>query len=116
MTDIQTKRGTTPSLAVTLSGLDANKTVAAVEFLFKQKVSEDADALVVKQYTGAAGDAVTYLDGVYYLVFTEAESRMFKPDNTYYMDTKVIYSDGSIPATGIVKLLSLPTLFEGVTA
>lgn len=108
-----TKRGTTPTLSVTVSGLDEDKSLAKVEFLFKQKEKETAPVLAVKVYTGGgATDTAVYTDGVFYLSFTEAESRQFKADDTYYMDTRITYTDGSIPMTEIMELYSLPTLFE----
>ena len=113
MADIkETKRGTTPMLAISLDGLD--KEVAKVEFVFKQKIKDSAEELVLKTYAGAANDSVVVEDGVYYLNFTDAESRRFKPDASYFMDTRITYVDGSIPQTEIVELYSLPTLFEEV--
>ena len=108
----QTKRGTTPLLSVTISGLDEKKTLAKVEFVFKQKEKETSPVLATKVYTGGATDTAVYTDGVFYLSFTEAESRQFKADDTYYMDTRITYTDGSIPMTEIMELYSLPTLFE----
>lgn len=109
----ETKRGTTPMLAINLVGLD--KEVAKVEFVFKQKMKDTAEALVTKVYEGGVNDTVVVEDGVYYLNFTDAESRQFKADSTYYMDTRVIYTDGSIPQTDILKFYSLTTLFEEVS-
>lgn len=110
----ETKRGTTPMLKVDFVGLAADKTVVKAEFVFKQKMKEDAEALVTKVYAGSATDEVVLVDGVYYIGFTEAETRQFKADQSYFMDTRITYDDGSIPVTNIVELFSLPTLFEEV--
>ena len=115
MADIkETKRGTTPMLKVNFNGLAEDKTVMMAEFIFKQKLKEDDEALVVKVYSGSAMDEVILEDGVYYIAFTEAETRQFKPNQSYFMDTRITYNDGSIPNTNIVELFSLPTLFEEV--
>lgn len=115
MADIkETKRGTTPMLKVNFNGLAEDKAVVRAEFIFKQKLKEDAEALVVKVYGGSAADEVILQDGAYYIGFTEAETRQFKADQSYFMDTRITYDDGSIPVTNIVELFSLPTLFEEV--
>ena len=102
-------------LGVTISTLDPEQTVQTIEFVFKQTKKEDAEVLVTKLYD-PNGESTAIKDenddNLFYLQFTDEESRQFKPDNTYYMDTRIIYESGSIPQTEIVKLYSLPTLFE----
>ena len=108
-------------LEVTIDGIDETKTVAQIDFIFRQKIDEDIEPAVTRTYIPNSTDegvhVVSLEDGVYYLQFTEEESRYFKPDKTYFMDTRVIYSDdvlqpGFIPASNICKLYNMPTLFR----
>lgn len=110
----ETKQGTTPMIGVTLEGVDEKKGVASVEFIFKQKKKGAAEALVHKIYAGTTGDSVVFENGNYYFSFAEAESRLFREEQLYYMDTRIVYTDGSIPQTDIVEFYSLTTLFEEV--
>lgn len=99
------KRGTTPTIQIEheldISGVDS------VCFLFKQKKSEDAPAILVKIYPGE----VTEQNGVFFVPFTEAETRRFKPGEEFYCDPKIKLKGGKIPATEILTLNCDPTLW-----
>ncbi len=99
------KRGTTPTIQIGHE-LDISG-VASVRFLFKQKLSEDAPAILVKSYPGE----VTEQSGVFFVPFTEAETRRFKPGEAFYCDPKVKLTNGKIPATKILILNCNPTLW-----
>ena len=99
------KRGTTPTIQIE-HDLDIS-VVASVEFLFKQKKSEDAPAILVKNYPGD----VTEENKVFSIPFTEAETRRFKPNEEFYCDPKIKFASGKIPATEILTLVCNPTLW-----
>ena len=111
---IETKRGTTPGLTLELVGLDVEN-LASVEFLFKQKLKESAEPLLRKVYQDEPSDSAIFADGLFFLPMSEADSRLFKADDTYFIDTRVVYADGGIPQTEIVQVYSLPTLFAPMT-
>lgn len=99
------KRGTTPTIQIGHE-LDISD-VASVRFLFKQKKSEDAPAILIKSYPGE----VTEKDGVFYVPLTEAETRRFKPGEEFYIDPKITLAGGEVPATEILALNCNPTLW-----
>ena len=99
------KRGTTPTIQIE-HGLDIAD-VTSVDFLFKQKKSEDAPVILIKSYPGD----VTEDEGVFSIPFTEAETRRFKPGEEFYCDPKVTFANGKIPATEILTLNCNPTLW-----
>ena len=103
------KRGTIASLTVTFKGLDADN-VEKIVFLFKCENREDAPAALVKKYPDNVNVDFGDGDGVFYIPFTEPETRLFS--GRFYMDTKIYYKDGTIPETNIVGLTMSPTLFD----
>lgn len=107
MNEIQ--RGTTPVIPVRLRNLDEGKEIASVEFVFKNRESENAPAVVYKKYPG--GGVVR--DGEYFMVsLTAAETRMFVAKARLYMGTRIVYADGSIPRTTTVQIEVDETLFD----
>lgn len=108
MTNI--KRGTTPTIMVQIDGItpaDAEK----IEFVFKHQMLETAHEICYKAYPGAA---VTFdaENGCFLIAFSDEETRAFVRGNTVYMDTRIIFPDGSIPATEIVRIGVTETLFQ----
>ena len=99
------KRGTTPTLQIQ-HDMDIT-TVKTVEFLFKQHKLECANVLLKKTYP----NDVTEKDGVFYIPFTELETRLFSANRMFYCDPKVTFTDGKIPATEILELHCSPTLW-----
>lgn len=99
------KRGTTPTLPIEHE-LDIS-TVETVRFLFKQKKSEDAPAILIKNYPGDVSEK----NGVFSIPFTEQETRRFKPGEEFYCDPKIKFVNGSIPETEILTLVCNATLW-----
>ena len=104
---ISYKRGTTPTLPVTVN-VDIS-TVNKIEFIFKQQNSESSAKLVLKTYpTDVEYDSTNKL---FYIYFTEEETRKFIENKPFYMDTKIVYTGGKIPKTPIIELMMNNTLF-----
>lgn len=103
------KRGTTPTLNVTIDELD-NSDILGIIFLFKQIPKECAPEVLRKVYPG---DAVAYDSehDRYLISLTEEESRLFLPDQLFYMDTKITLTNGKVPNTSIEQVLATKTLF-----
>lgn len=103
------KRGTTPTLRVQIDGI-APADVKTVEFIFKLRPSDREPSILYKAYP----DSMTFdKDSETWLVpFTDAETRLFIPRSTVYMDTRIILLDGTIPTTEIVSFTVTDTLFE----
>lgn len=109
----QIKRGTTPTIRVRLEGIRP-EAVKSVEFIFKPFVIEDGHELLKKSYPGQ----VQYDDtGQLWLIpLTEEETRLFPQRKRVYMDTRITFPDGAIPATNIVDFSVYETLFGGDSA
>jgi hypothetical protein len=104
---ISYKRGTTPTLPVTVD-VDIS-TVSKIEFIFKQQNSESSTKLVLKTYpTDVEYDSTKKL---FYVYFTEDETRKFIENRPFYMDTRITYTGGKIPKTPIIELMMNNTLF-----
>lgn len=101
------KRGTTPTLLIKI-GVEPD-IIQEIIFLFKQKCSETAEATLTKVYPS---EFVTYSDGVYHVRWTQEETRLFDEELLFYMDTRIVLTDGKIPETRIVTLKMNKTLFE----
>ena len=103
------QRGTSPMLPIKLKNLAPDVEVASVEFIFKNRESENAPAVVYKKYP----DGGVVRDGEYFMVsLTEAETRMFIAKARLYMGTRIVYADGSIPRTTTVQIEVDETLFD----
>lgn len=107
---IDYKRGTTPTIPVTISAITDITLINTIEFIFKQRPSENAEKIILKTYP----TNVTYdtANKIFYVYFTDAETRLFLPDKNFYMDTKITYVGGKIPKTKIVELYMNKTLFQ----
>lgn len=104
------KRGTTPCLVVAIKPIDF-EAIDHVDFLFRQDNSETSCPKLEKQYpTDVTYDAERE---AFLVPLTQEETRRFAPNRNVYMDTRIVLTDGHIPATPIVKLYMHPTLFEG---
>lgn len=101
------KRGTTPVLRLSHS-LDLTA-VERIDFLFKQENRESAPALCKKTY-GATGE-VTEEGGIFYLPFTQEETRHFAPGKPFYCDPRITLTGGKIPQTGMLQLSCKETLW-----
>ena len=102
------KRGTTPTLKINIPGIDVSD-IDHIDFIFKGSESETAPTIIEKSYP----DSVSYDGGVFFMPFTEEETRLF---NTYsaFMDTRIVTRDGKIPAAQIIKINVHATLFGEV--
>ena len=101
------KRGTTPTLKVCIPQINVDN-IAQINFIFKSAISETLPPIIQKSYPGD----VTYdgTENVFLIPFSETETRFFTA-KTCFFDTKIVTKSGKIPATEIVKINILPTLF-----
>lgn len=108
MTNI--KRGTTPTIRVRLDGIKPEE-VKSVEFMFKPVITDAGHVLLQKKYPGD----VTYDDTekLWLLPLTQKDTRRLPKFKRVYMDTRITFQDGAIPATNIVDLSVTETLFGG---
>lgn len=108
MTNI--KRGTTPTIRVRLDGIKPEE-VKSVEFMFKPVITDAGYVLLHKKYPGD----VTYDDTekLWLLPLTQKDTRRLPKFKRVYMDTRITFQDGAIPATNIVDLSVTETLFGG---
>lgn len=104
------KRGTTPTLKIRINGIDIS-TVQKIEFIFKMQQREAAKMVILKSFVKDNFNYDTE-NSVFSVRFTEEETRLFTPDSTVYMDTRITLDDGTIPETSIAKFNVTPTLFE----
>ena len=109
----QIKRGTTPTIRVRMDGIKPED-VRSVEFLIKPIVTDAGYELLHKVYPGD----VTYdeTEALWLLPLTEEETRRMPKYKRVYMDTRITFPDGAIPATNIVDLSVTETLFGGDSA
>ena len=109
----QIKRGTTPTIRVRMVGIKPED-VRSVEFLIKPIVTDAGYELLHKVYPGD----VTYdaTEALWLLPLTEEETRRMPKYKRVYMDTRITFPDGAIPATNIVDLSVTETLFGGDSA
>lgn len=107
------KRGTTPTIRVRLDGI-LPEDVRSVEFLFKPVITDAGHVLLHKKYPGD----VTYdeTDKLWLIPLTQNDTRRLPKFKLVYMDTRITFSDGAIPATNIVELSVTETLFGGDSA
>lgn len=107
------KRGTTPTIRVRLEGIRPED-VQSVEFIFKPFVIEEGHVLLRKAYPGG----VTYdeTEALWLIPLEEEETRLFPQKKRVYMDTRITFPDGAIPATTIVDFSVYETLFGGDSA
>lgn len=107
------KRGTTPTIRVRMDGIKPED-VKSVEFLIKPFVTDAGYELLHKVFPGD----VTYDDtnALWLLPLTEEETRRLPKYKRVYMDTRITFPDGAIPATNIVDLSVTETLFGGDSA
>ena len=106
--DACVKRGTTPSLEIEIEKLNDIANVKKIEFIFKARKDENAQPILKKNYP----DDVRYQNDIFILKLSESETRLFPPASTVYMDTRIIFKDGSIPKTEIAEFTTGPTLFK----
>ena len=99
------KRGTTPTIPIQID-LDMEH-IATVDFLFKSKMLESDTVKVEKSYP----TDVTYADGIFYVEFSEEDTRTFAGNSIMYLDVKPTTTDGRILATKIVPIDVYLTLY-----
>lgn len=102
------KRGTTPTLKVQID-LDMDQ-IDHVDFLLKQE-KNDRDTLqtVLKTYPS---EDVEYNDGIFYVSYTEDDSRTFTHDTKVWLDVRPVLTNGKIVATELARVFIYPTLFK----
>lgn len=106
------KRGTQLMKRFRLRGIDLEKNVDTIEFLFKARRAEQAPNLIYKKYPSldTTYDAET---GICTVFFAEEDTRKLRAYEKIYMDTKIVYDDGIIPEV-IMKVFDITeTLFKG---
>lgn len=106
------KRGTQLVKQFRLRGIDMEKQINSIEFLFKARRSEQAPNLLYKKYPSldTTYDTETGICTVY---FSEEDTRKLRAHEKIYMDTKIVYNDGVIPEA-IMKVFDITeTLFKG---
>lgn len=103
------KKLTTPTLPVNI-GLDDFTLASRIDFVFKQYDSDSAPALVEKSWPEDCG----LVDGIIYVPFTQVETALFEADKPFYMDTRIVLVNGSIPQTNKNVLYMNGTLFSEV--
>lgn len=101
------KRGTTPTLPIKINIEDMSQ-IASINFLFKQQMTDTGEPGVMKTYPS---ESVVYEGGIFYVEFTDEETREFRADSTIYLDVKPITTNGKILATKIVPINMYATLY-----
>ena len=104
------KRGTAVVKEFRLVGLDLEKELLSIEFLFKARKAEHAPTLLYKTYPGKG---VTYdpEQGICSLRFTEEDTRARAANERVFMDTRIRFLDGTVPETVIQEFTVRETLF-----
>lgn len=113
------KRGTALVKQFRLVGIDLNKELLSIEFMFKARKAERAPTLLYKKYHKKyPGDDVTFDSslGVCSVSFSEEDTRALRANESVFMDTRIQYADGTIPESVIKEFFIAETLFpEEVT-
>lgn len=99
------KRNTTPLLHIIMD-VTADE-VDHIEFVFKQTIDEDAPALVTKTFPS---DDVSNDGTDYFVQLSLEDTKQFKANDFFYLDTHIHMNSGMIPETNMVKLKMEPTL------
>ena len=123
---IRIKRGSTPTLEITIS--TPLEGVKEVNFIFKDKPNEYGREILKKEYSDniPTKEGVDHTKQFCLLMKLEADETLRFPADTVvsdvstkvatgkaYMDTQVVYSDGTIPPTSIISVEAYDTFFEG---
>ena len=119
---IRIKRGSTPTLEITIR--TPFEGVKEVNFIFKDKPNDYGKEILKKEYK----DNIPIKEGedtakqFCLLMKLEADETLRFPIDTVingkvgignaYMDTQVVYSDGTIPPTSIIGVEAYDTFFE----
>lgn len=117
--DAEIKQGTRLGLSVLFEGDDdfTLDDIYQIEFVFKQRRSVNADVIKTSVWkSNETGDA-TRIDGTNVIVvpFAREETYAFKPDEKFYMDTRLLHADSlDNLLTQIVELTMSATLFGEV--
>lgn len=110
---VQIKAGTNFILPVEIQ--DSNfGNISAIEFIFKQSLSGRALKTAYWSRDGASRDCAKRPEEDTILVsFSRADSYLFKQNATFYLDTRIHYTDSDTnPFTKIVNLQMRDTLFD----
>ena len=110
---VQIKAGTSFILPVEIQ--DSNfGNISAIEFVFKQTLTGKALKTAYWSRDGVSRDCVKHEgDNTILVSFTRADSYLFKQNATFYLDTRIHYTDSQTnPFTKIVNLQMRDTLFE----
>lgn len=104
------KRGTALVKQFRLVGIDLNKELLSIEFMFKARKAERAPTLLYKKYPG---DDVTFDSslGVCSVSFSEEDTRALRANESVFMDTRIRFLDGTVPETVIQEFTVRETLF-----
>ena len=112
------KRNTTPTLEVVVEApLDI---VQSVEFVFKRMFDPTARELVHKEYTVGTGEGIPTKEGedasreFTVLVKFDAEETMKLLSGDVFMDTRLVFKDGTVPQTDVEQGKIKETLFGQV--
>ena len=106
------KRGTTPTITITIHAPFNN--VKEVNFIFKTRPDDYGREILTKEYKGniplKEGEATNESFKVL-MRLTKEETLCFSVGKAY-MDTQVVYSDGTIPDTKVVEVDVEDTFFD----
>lgn len=118
------KQNTTPVLPIEI--LIPFESIKRVEFIFKRLNTNNYNNDLYKSYPALVhkffeGEDLTAIvtpanDAFVVKVPFTAEETLKMPTGTIYMDTRIVFLDGSIPETEIVPINMNATLFEEVYA
>lgn len=104
--NIDIKQATTPLIKIPHT-LDLSL-VKRVDFLFKNERSEEAEAILLKQWPGE----VTEDEGTFYIPLTYSQTRLFPNASDIYLDPRIVYETGESKRTGIVIIWVDDTLWS----
>lgn len=111
---IDIKRGTTPTLPITIFMPYEN--IKHIDFIFKKQIDDKYPKMLELSFDFPDDENVIDREGDSFIVnakLTEEETRKLT-EGTAYMDTRIVLTNNEIPKTEIVKVDIGETLFGEV--
>ena len=112
--DIDIKRGTTPTLPITIFMPFEN--IKHIDFIFKKQISDKFPELLTLSFDFPDDEALTVKEEGSFIVnakFEEEDTRKLTK-GIVYMDTRIVLTNNEIPKTEIVEIDIGETLFGEV--
>lgn len=111
---VEIKRNTTPTLPVIVETPLEN--VKELEFIFKRRIDPTCPTLVRKKYSADVAGGIPVREGNSSEMFTvlmklKARETAALLAGEAYMDTRIVFKDGTVPQTDIVPARIRETLF-----